>query len=370
MKKNLAKFSIILTAGYLVLGLFNIAQAASSVQCAYNLVFDPLPGKAPKQVNSDQPLDFKISVTIQRLDSAGNCKISYVDRDLTEFSVVLLGPQNTRLDSKTFSFQKGNKGPYTFQNSFIPAQKGYGILVPDQNYVGPDKVSLWAYLTESNDRSMAVRVKESGKVQISIAPQGTAADLPPKDSTPGATLYGCLARDGSGILACYDTYQKAITAGCPAPVNTVTPMDKCGCTQADYDAGKCKKNGNPITPDTGGKPGDKGGGPVDPKLTEFLFNPLPIDSLTGTLLTIAKGFLAIVALWAVVFIIIGGFKLTMAQGNEESYLAAKKTITWAILGVVVAVLSFSIIAIVQNLLQIKVPEPPKEDGAVINKNAN
>ncbi len=109
----------------------------------------------------------------------------------------------------------------------------------------------------------------------------------------------------------------------------------------------------------GGQPGQPGGqSEVDSKLNEFLFNPLPTDSLTGTLLTIAKGFLGIVALWAVVFIVIGGFKLTMAQGQEEAYLAAKKTIIWAILGLVVAMLSFSIIAIVQNLLQVKIPPPP------------
>ncbi len=112
-------------------------------------------------------------------------------------------------------------------------------------------------------------------------------------------------------------------------------------------------------------PGDQPGGEADPTLNETLYNPLPTESLTGTILTIAKGFLAIVALWAVVFIIIGGFRMVLSQGNEEAYLAAKKTITWAVLGVVVAMLSFSIIAIVQSLLGVTVPDFPDSQTPVV-----
>ncbi|MCL5775239.1 MAG: hypothetical protein M1333_03450 [Patescibacteria group bacterium] len=81
-------------------------------------------------------------------------------------------------------------------------------------------------------------------------------------------------------------------------------------------------------------------------------------------LYIVKGFLGIIGIWGVLFVIIGGFRMVMAAGNEEQYLAAKKTITWAILGVLVAVMSFSIIAIVQNLVgvdytKIQNAQPPK-----------
>jgi uncharacterized membrane protein YjfL (UPF0719 family) len=44
----------------------------------------------------------------------------------------------------------------------------------------------------------------------------------------------------------------------------------------------------------------------------------------------------------------------MSQGNEEAVSAAKKTITWAVIGLVIALLSFSIVAIVQNLLGIDI----------------
>lgn len=88
-----------------------------------------------------------------------------------------------------------------------------------------------------------------------------------------------------------------------------------------------------------------------------LYNPLPTGNLTNMFLFIAKGFLSILGIWAVIFIIVGGFRMVMAQGNEESYTQAKRTITWAILGLVLAVLSFSIVAIVQNLLQANIKGP-------------
>ena len=144
--------------------------------------------------------------------------------------------------------------------------------------------------------------------------------------------------------------------------------------------GKDLGAGTPSTPSTPANPGDQPqtqnpgdqpGGEPDPTLNETLYNPLPTDSLTGTILTIAKGFLAIVALWAVVFIIIGGFRMVLSQGNEEAYLAAKKTIIWAVLGVVVAMLSFSIIAIVQSLLGVSVPDFPGSQTPVVeNKETN
>jgi hypothetical protein len=67
-------------------------------------------------------------------------------------------------------------------------------------------------------------------------------------------------------------------------------------------------------------------------------------------LYIGKGFLALIGAWAVIAIIIGGFRMILAQGNEEAYGQANKSIQRAVIGVVVALLSFSIIAIVQDLL--------------------
>lgn len=112
------------------------------------------------------------------------------------------------------------------------------------------------------------------------------------------------------------------------------------------------KVGNP----PGGAQGPTGTQPGTNGNNDKLINPLPTDNLLATFLNIAKGFLAGIAIWAVIFIIVGGFRMVVAAGNEEAITVAKKTITWAILGLVIALLSFSIVAIVQNLLNVNVKD--------------
>lgn len=88
-----------------------------------------------------------------------------------------------------------------------------------------------------------------------------------------------------------------------------------------------------------------------------LINPIEgASNLTELLLKIMRGFIYITGIWAVAFIVIGGFKMVISQGNEEAVTAAKKTITWAVIGLVVVLLAFSIIAIVQNLIGIDVKD--------------
>lgn len=86
-----------------------------------------------------------------------------------------------------------------------------------------------------------------------------------------------------------------------------------------------------------------------------IINPLPADNLTDMVLLIMRGFIMVVAIWSVLFIIVGGFRMVIANGNEEALGVARKTITWAVLGLIIAMLSFSIVAIVQNVLGVKVP---------------
>ena len=53
---------------------------------------------------------------------------------------------------------------------------------------------------------------------------------------------------------------------------------------------------------------------------------------------------------AVLFLIIGGFRYITSRGNEEATEAAKKTITHAILGLVIVILSFAIVTIITRIL--------------------
>ncbi|HYV34046.1 MAG TPA: hypothetical protein VE973_04335 [Candidatus Limnocylindria bacterium] len=92
---------------------------------------------------------------------------------------------------------------------------------------------------------------------------------------------------------------------------------------------------------------------------ENLYNPLPSGELfcptvacdlTQLFLLLIRDILQLVPIVSVLFIIIGGFQMVSSAGNEERLVKAKKTILWAVMGLVFALLSFSIIAIVKNLL--------------------
>jgi len=52
---------------------------------------------------------------------------------------------------------------------------------------------------------------------------------------------------------------------------------------------------------------------------------------------------------AVIFLIVGGFQYVASRGNEEQMEKAKKTITAAIIGIVIIVMAFAIVSIVKLL---------------------
>ena len=61
--------------------------------------------------------------------------------------------------------------------------------------------------------------------------------------------------------------------------------------------------------------------------------------------------LPVVGIIAVLFIIIGGFQLITARGNEEQAEAGKKTLTNAIIGLSIVILSYVIVVVVINALK-------------------
>ncbi len=79
-------------------------------------------------------------------------------------------------------------------------------------------------------------------------------------------------------------------------------------------------------------------------------NPSAISTATGgqgsfrqLALTIVNFFLTFLGLIAVVMIIYGGFLYVSAAGNQEKIESAKKIIMYAVIGIVVILLSFAIV---------------------------
>lgn len=93
--------------------------------------------------------------------------------------------------------------------------------------------------------------------------------------------------------------------------------------------------------------GDNGGGdptdilPTDPE--QKIYNPLETNSIqdvVANIINVAYGLAAIVAL---IYLIIGGYQLIISSGNPDVQEQAKSTITNAIIGLVVILISYLII---------------------------
>jgi hypothetical protein len=78
---------------------------------------------------------------------------------------------------------------------------------------------------------------------------------------------------------------------------------------------------------------------------------LPNEATASSIvLRIIQILLGVAGLVAVIFLIIGGFRYILAGGNEESAESAKKTITNAIIGIVIVILAFVIVRVIANAL--------------------
>jgi prepilin signal peptidase PulO-like enzyme (type II secretory pathway) len=89
---------------------------------------------------------------------------------------------------------------------------------------------------------------------------------------------------------------------------------------------------------------------LNPLPDNELFCPTAFCDLQQMFLLIIRDFLQLLPIVAVLFIIIGGFQMVISVGNEERLAKAKRTVLWAVLGLVIGILSFSLVSIVQNFL--------------------
>lgn len=73
-------------------------------------------------------------------------------------------------------------------------------------------------------------------------------------------------------------------------------------------------------------------------------------SVNSAILTAINIILGVIAAVAALMIVIGGFKYVISSGNPDAVKSATKTITWAVIGLVVAVLAYAIVSIVSNTI--------------------
>lgn len=79
-------------------------------------------------------------------------------------------------------------------------------------------------------------------------------------------------------------------------------------------------------------------------------NPSNSGDISELITKLINWLLMIIAMAATVVIIYAGVMLVFNQGNESRIKSAKTTLTWAIIGLVVAVTAFALVNIIQSLL--------------------
>ena len=74
------------------------------------------------------------------------------------------------------------------------------------------------------------------------------------------------------------------------------------------------------------------------------------DSIRDTIIAVIEFILSFLALVAVVVIIIAGIRLILSQGEDDAKDKAKKTIFYALIGLVIVLLAQVIVGLVTNVL--------------------
>jgi hypothetical protein len=100
----------------------------------------------------------------------------------------------------------------------------------------------------------------------------------------------------------------------------------------------------------GGGPGGSGGPATTAVIDQVVTNPISYDSLGGLIVGLIRFLLTMIGALSVLFIIIGSVRMVTSAGNEKAVTAGKQTVTWAVIGLAVALLAFSFIGLLQSVL--------------------
>ncbi len=82
-------------------------------------------------------------------------------------------------------------------------------------------------------------------------------------------------------------------------------------------------------------------------------NPVNNNDLGGVLFSVVNFLLLFAGAIAVLFLIIGGFRYVVSTGNPEQVEGAKKTILYAVLGLVIIFIAWVLVSLVQDWLGVK-----------------
>jgi Type IV secretion system pilin len=74
------------------------------------------------------------------------------------------------------------------------------------------------------------------------------------------------------------------------------------------------------------------------------------DSIAKTIISFARILTFVSAALAIFFIVLGGVRMILSNGNDTQYKSALTTLQYAIIGLVVTVVAYSVISIISGVL--------------------
>jgi hypothetical protein len=77
-------------------------------------------------------------------------------------------------------------------------------------------------------------------------------------------------------------------------------------------------------------------------------NCASVISVGGIIIIVLNWFLGIAGLIAVLFLVWGGFKMIVSNGNEETFKEGRTTVINALIGLAVVILAYVVVTIVAN----------------------
>lgn len=77
------------------------------------------------------------------------------------------------------------------------------------------------------------------------------------------------------------------------------------------------------------------------------------DTLADVIILAVKALLSVVGLISLLFLVIGGIKYIAAAGNEDSMTNAKNTVTSAVIGLALALMSYGIVKGLEAMLKVE-----------------
>lgn len=170
----------------------------------------------------------------------------------------------------------------------------------------------------------------------------------PDESSFSAMCYNLNCSDQSAWPNPFNEHAPCNCMNCTASTEAQCRDFQCQGQVYTWDDPNCVCGGSQVTPGTSGTPQSSGSQPADTNIGPPWGGP--DVTVSDVIENVTNWVLALAGSLAVLFIIIGGIRYITSAGNPQLQEAAKKTLTQAIVGLVIVLVSYLIVTVVMRVI--------------------